>query len=82
MAVGKFDGPEFLFVFLQFVSLALLARRTGLSFDLVGQCIRLSPFVSEDILHRENLRAEIGDLFLKFIPLRPGRRVNLLVGLL
>jgi len=82
VAVGKLDGPDLFLVILQFVFLALLARLAGIGFDLVGDGIGIGTLVSEDILYCQDLRAEIGDVYLKFVAARFGSGVRLIVGLL
>ena len=67
MAVGKFDRRLLFLVFVNVLLLALLGRRAGLGFKLIGERIDVGAPVGEDVLDGQNLRAQICDLFLQLV---------------
>ena len=81
VAVGKLDCRLLLLVIVNVLLLALLAGGAGFSLQFVGERVDVGAAIGEDVLDGENLRAQIGDLFLQFVPSRCGGLVGVLVCL-
>ncbi len=71
-AVGILDGGLFCLVFVEILLDALLRRVAGAGFDLVSERVHISAAIGENVLHRENLGAEVANLFLQFLRVRGG----------
>src|SRR5579863_6052052 len=82
VAVGELDRPKLLLVLVQFLLLTRLSGRAGLGLNLIVQGIGVGALVGEDVLDREYFRADVHDLFLKFVAVGLSRGVGLLESLL
>ena len=67
LAVGHFRRGAFLLVLLEIPSLALFCGRTGFRFDVIRRSADVGAPVGENILHRQNLRAEIAQPFVDLL---------------
>ena len=81
MAVGKFDRGLLFLVFVDVLLLALLAGCAGFGLEFVGESVDVGAAVGENVLDGQNLRAQVRDLLLQFVPARLGGLVGVFVGL-
>src|SRR5437773_12502654 len=72
LSVRHFCISSFLLVLLEVPSLALLCGRTCFRLDVIRRGADVGPPIGENILHRQNLRAEVAQLFVDLLDARSG----------
>src|SRR5690242_6214873 len=80
-AVGKFDGGDFLFVRVEILLLALLRGRTCRGLDVVGRGVDVSAAIGKNVLYRQDLGAQVAQLFVDLFPAGSRALVGLFEGL-
>src|SRR6202023_3778996 len=66
-AVRILDYRRLLLVLLQIFELALLGGRAACGLDIVCQCIHIGAAIGEDVLHRQDFRAQSAELIGDFL---------------